>query len=289
MLWVIIAAAGLSALLLPVIGYRAVGFIFLLGVLVVSLFVSVGPTIFAAILAALTWDYFLIPPQRTFHFSEPEDMAMCLALLVGAAVTGTLTSRIRRRERLLRSREQRTNALYQIASAISAASDRREFASAVSDNLALQVPGEFAIALKNVAGTLEQMSSDLRDSWMTGEKEWTVAMWAFEHGKAAGWSTDTLASATARYIPLIGPGEITGVLAYRPHGKSYLAQDEENLLTAAFPSARGGRRARTVSGTFASNAPDRGIRTALSDNSQHRITRAANSFDRHHRQCLGTQ
>jgi two-component system sensor histidine kinase KdpD len=233
MLWVIIAAAGLSALLLPAIGYRAVGFVFLLGVLLVSLFVSIGPTIFAAILAALTWDYFFIPPQGSFHFSEPEDMAMCLALLVGAAVTGTLTSRIRRRERLLRSREQRTNALYQIASAISAASDRKEFAAAVSDNLALQVPGEFGIALKNVSGALEHMPSGNRDIWMTAEKEWTVATWAFEHGKAAGWSTDTLASAAARYVPLIGPGEITGVLAYKPRGNSYLGQDEENLLMTA--------------------------------------------------------
>ncbi len=233
MLWVIIAAAGLSALLLTAIGYRAVGFVFLLGVLVVSLFVSVGPTIFAALLAALTWDYFFIPPRGTFHISEPEDMAMCLALLVGAAVTGTLTSRIRRRERLLRSREQRTNALYQIASAISAASDRKEFASAVRDNLAHQVPGEFGIALKNVVGTLEHIPSGGRDVWMTAEKEWTVATWAFQHGKAAGWSTDTLASAVARYVPLIGPGEITGVLAYKPRENAYLSQDEENLLMTA--------------------------------------------------------
>jgi two-component system sensor histidine kinase KdpD len=233
MLWVIIAAAGLSALLLPAIGYRAVGFVFLLGVLLVSLFVSIGPTIFAAILAALTWDYFFIPPRGSFHFSEPEDMAMCLALLVGAAVTGTLTSRIRRRERLLRSREQRTNALYQIASAISAASDRKEFAAAVRDNLALQVPGEFGIALKNVSGALEHVPSGNRDTWMTAEKEWTVATWAFEHGKAAGWSTDTLASVAARYVPLIGPGEVTGVLAYKPRGNSYLGQDDENLLMTA--------------------------------------------------------
>lgn len=233
MLWVIIVAAALSAMLLPTIGYRAVGFVFLLGVLLVGLFVSIGPTIFAAVLAALTWDFFFIPPAGTFHISEPEDMAMCLALFVSASVTGALTSRIRRREQLLRSREQRTGALYQIASAISATSDRREFASAVSSNLTLQIPGDFGIALKNVSGNLEHVSSGLRGYWMTAEKEWTVATWAFEHAKPAGWSTDTLASASARYTPLVGPGEVTGVLAFKPRTNKHLTHDEENLLMAA--------------------------------------------------------
>jgi two-component system, OmpR family, sensor histidine kinase KdpD len=232
-LWVILAAALASALLLPAIGYRAVGFLFLLGVLAVGLFASIGPTIFAAILAALTWDYLFIPPSGTFHISEPEDMAMCLALLLSASVTGVLASRIRRSERLLRSREQRTTALYQIASSISAASDRKAFASAVTGNLGLLLPGEIGIALKNVDGRLEHLSSGAPDYWMTNEKEWTVTLWCFEHGKAAGWTTDTLSSAAARYMPLIGPSEITGVLAFRPGGSSHLTQDEENLLMAA--------------------------------------------------------
>jgi two-component system sensor histidine kinase KdpD len=230
MLWVILAAALVSAILMPQVGYRAVGFVFLLGVLVVGLFVSIGPTVFAAVLAALTWDFFFIPPAGTFHISEPEDMAMCFALLLSALVTGVLTSRIRRRERLLQSRERRTSALYQTASAISAAADRREFASAVTRNLASLLHGEIGIALKNSDGLLEHIGSGSPDYWMISEKEWTVATWAYQHRKAAGWSTDTLASASAWHIPLIGPTESVGVLAYKPSGNSRLSQDDENLL-----------------------------------------------------------
>jgi two-component system sensor histidine kinase KdpD len=230
MLWIVLLAALVSAALLPVVGYRAVGFIFLLGVLAVGLFVSIGPTVFAAILAALTWDYFFIPPSGTFHISEPEDMAMCVALLLSASVTGILTSRIRRREHLLRSREQRTSALYQIASAMSAAGDRKALASAVSGNLAALLHGEIGVALKNSEGRLEYIDSGSPDYWMIAEKEWTVASWAFEHRKAAGWSTDTLASAAVLYIPLNGPTETTGVLAFKPRENHHLSQDEENLL-----------------------------------------------------------
>jgi two-component system sensor histidine kinase KdpD len=231
-LWVFVVVSLVSAVLLPIIGYRAVGFVFLLGVLAVSLFVSVGPTIFAALLAAVTWDYFFIPPAGTFHISEPEDVAMCLALLVSASVAGVLTSRIRRRERLIRSRERRTNALYRIASVISATGNRQAFASAVTENLASLLHGEIGIALKKVDGQLEYLSSGHADYWMTAEKERIVASWAFRHRKAAGYSTDTLASAVAWYIPLIGPTETVGVLAYKPKPDTRLSQDEENLLLA---------------------------------------------------------
>ncbi len=232
MLWVILAVSLISALLVPLIGYRAVGFVFLLGVLVASLFVSIGPTIFAALLAAVTWDYFFIPPERTFSISQPEDVAMCVALFVTALVTGGLTSRIRRRERLLRSREERTGVLYQIARALSASSDRNSLAAAVTGNLSSLLKGEIGVALKTSGGQLEHLGSGMADYWMTSEKEWAVATWAFEHRQAAGWSTDTLASAAAWYIPLIGPTESVGVLAYKPNPDSRLSHGEENLLQA---------------------------------------------------------
>lgn len=243
MLWVIFAVALVSKIVMPFIGYRAVGFVFLLGVLAVSLFVSIGPAIFAALLAAFTWDYFFIPPTATFFISQPEDMAMCLALLVTALVTGVLTSRIRRRERMLRLREQRTEVLYQVARAISAAADRRAFAGAVSEHLAYILHGEIGIAWKNADGQIERIASGASQSWMTSEKEWLVALWAFEHGKAAGWSTDTLASAEAWYIPLIGPTETIGVLAFKPGSDKSLTHDEESLLlTVARQMAVAGER-----------------------------------------------
>lgn len=232
MLWVIAAVALLSAALLPYIGYRAVGFVFLLGVLSVSLFVSIGPTLFAALLSAVVWNYFFIPPTGTFFIREPEDIAMCIALLVAASVTGTLASRIRRRERLIRAREQRTTALYQIASDLSAASDRPAMATAVANSLTALLKAEVGIAFKGTDDRLICQGPGVHSLWMTVEKEWTVATWAFEHGKPAGWSTDTLASVGGLYIPLIGPTETVGVLALKRRESRSLPTDEMNLVMA---------------------------------------------------------
>jgi len=144
---------------------------------------------------------------------------------------------------MLRSREQRTEVLYQVARAIAAAADRRAFAGAIAGHLAYALHGEIGIAWKDADGRLERIVSGASQSWMTSEKEWLVALWAYEHGKTAGWSTDTLASSEAWYIPLIGPSETVGVLAFKPGSDKRLANDEENLLlTVARQMAVAGER-----------------------------------------------
>lgn len=229
----IVVASLLSAALLPVIGYHAVGFVFLLGVLLISLFVSLGPMLLAALLSAVVWNFYFIPPVGTFDIGEPADIAMCVALLVAASVTGTLTGRIRRRERLLRAREQRTTALYQLASDLSAALDQAALEKAISANLSTLLKVEIGIALKSSAGELTPHNSASADHWMSAAKEWAVARWAFEHRKPAGWSTDTLASAGGMYIPLIGPSESVGVLGLKRREDGRLSHDEMNLLLTA--------------------------------------------------------
>ncbi len=60
------AIALISWLVAPVLGYRAVGFLFLLTVLSISMFLSLGPVLFAAVVSALIWDFFFIPPLAHF-------------------------------------------------------------------------------------------------------------------------------------------------------------------------------------------------------------------------------
>lgn len=84
--------------LLPFIGYRSVGFLFLVLVLLKGLNASMGPILFQAFLSSFIWNFFFIPPSGTFFIEAPEDVAMCLTFLVAAIVTGSLA---RRSQRLL--------------------------------------------------------------------------------------------------------------------------------------------------------------------------------------------
>lgn len=103
--------SGLSWSLLPILGYRAVGFIFIIGVVALGLFSTIGPILFAAALSTLIWNFFFIPPRLTFYIHAAEDIMMCVTYFGVAVIIGLLTSRIKRNEAKLREKEARTRAL----------------------------------------------------------------------------------------------------------------------------------------------------------------------------------
>lgn len=156
---------------------------------------------------------------------------MCVAYLVAALITGSLTNRIRWRENMLRIREKRTETLYEIVKAIVGARDKGELTRAVTERMGSSLSGDYTVFLRGSDGGLQKDSVAVA-TWMISDKEWAVAKWAFDNRKDAGWSTDTLPDAGALFLPLVGPTETVGVLAYRPKTNNLLMQDERNLLSS---------------------------------------------------------
>jgi two-component system, OmpR family, sensor histidine kinase KdpD len=230
-LWVVAALAFINRLFLPFLGYRAVGFIFLLGVLIISLFTSFGPILFAAILSALVWNLFFIPPVGTFIISQPEDALMFVVFLVVAIITGTLTRGIRKREKMLRFREKHTETLYDIVEALVSSINLEGSIDSVTKRLASVFDGDFVVLTGDRNGQME-IKSALPGSVRLSKEELGVAKYCFDNRKTAGWSTDTLPSAEFLYIPLVGSAETVGILAYRPKTRKKFLREEENLLTA---------------------------------------------------------
>ena len=77
-------------------GYRAFSYLYLLGVVALSLRVrSRGPVIAAALLSAMAWDFFAIPPRYTLRIIGAEDIALFVTYLCVALVISELTARIR--------------------------------------------------------------------------------------------------------------------------------------------------------------------------------------------------
>lgn len=93
------------------IGYRSVALILLFTVSVLSVILSVFPVLVSAILSALIWDYFFIPPFFNFHISNTEDLLMLSMYFVIALLNGITTSQIRHSEAQSRIRDEKLNAL----------------------------------------------------------------------------------------------------------------------------------------------------------------------------------
>ncbi len=227
----LIAMSVLCGLLSSVIGYLAVGFIFLLGVLGVGLFATIGPTFFIAVLSAFIWDYFFIPPRFMFSIRESADLILILIYLTTAVVTGYLTNRIRSHERVLRDREDRTNALFEISQDIAGSRNKDEFLSKINARVGRLLDGDCAIIIASAEGKLmaDEYKPYSPQPHLT-EKEQAVAAWAFSAGKMAGWSTETLSEAKALYVPLKAPDRNVGVLVYRPKSNRKLNLEQDNML-----------------------------------------------------------
>lgn len=84
----------------PYVGYQALGSIFLLVILVVSAFSSVGPTLLIAFLAGFIWDFFFIPPKFAFRIQSHEDIMMLTSFFLTALLGSYLTFKIRRQENI---------------------------------------------------------------------------------------------------------------------------------------------------------------------------------------------
>jgi two-component system sensor histidine kinase KdpD len=93
------------------IGYQVVALVLLLMVSVSAMLFDIVPVLIAALLSALIWNYFFIPPVRTFHIGTPEDVLMFLMYFVIAFINAVLSFKIREIERKVRDKEEKENTL----------------------------------------------------------------------------------------------------------------------------------------------------------------------------------
>lgn len=198
-------------LIRSVIGYEAVSFILLFLISFLSLFFGTGPILVASTLSALIWDYFFIPPQFTLHFEKPVDMLMLIMFFIIALLNGILTSRVRRQEKKIRIREERTQALYQLTRELNMATGTEEVTKVAIKSIQKYFKIASAILLKNESDQLEKQVKH-ESVIKLSENEWSIASWVFRHSAKAGKHTDTLPSSEYTFYPLKGYKDNMGVI-----------------------------------------------------------------------------
>lgn len=228
---VLVAVIGIiSYFIEPYIGYRAIGFIFLLTVLIIGTFASISVVIFSACLSTFAWNYFFIHPKFTFRITTADDFLMCLAFFVVALITGFLTNRIRFHETIIREREERTNVLYEILQIIASAQEKSEFITKVCDRVGSLLVANCGVLLKSESGRL-QFADASNNSVPLDDDNRQVALWCFENNKTAGWSTANSPLQNSFFIPLKGQSEVVGVFVFQPlQATRKMDLDKENLL-----------------------------------------------------------
>lgn len=98
-------------LLSPYIGAQVVAFLLLLSLSVIALFFTILPVLWAALLSALIWDFFFLSPRYHFQVGNTEDVILLSMYFVIASVNAVLTYKIRRVEKIFRSKEEKVRSL----------------------------------------------------------------------------------------------------------------------------------------------------------------------------------
>ncbi|MGB9202638.1 MAG: DUF4118 domain-containing protein [Terriglobales bacterium] len=85
---------------------------FLLGVLGISTFWGLRRAIFMSVIATLAFNYFFLPPIRTFTIADPQNWIALFAFLATAVTASELSARARRGTRAAVERQQELERLY---------------------------------------------------------------------------------------------------------------------------------------------------------------------------------
>jgi two-component system sensor histidine kinase KdpD len=103
--------SGFCYLLPTLIGYRVIALILLLNVSFIAMFFDMKPVLTAAVLSALVWNFFFIPPKFTFAIRSAEDALMFMMYFVVALVNAVLTTKIRQIEKDASQKEEKENTI----------------------------------------------------------------------------------------------------------------------------------------------------------------------------------
>jgi len=214
--------------LLPIDYYLAVGLVYLLAVISLSLRVGRWPVLAAGVISALTWDYLFIPPKYTFVINKLEDALLFGTYFIVALVSGQLTARIRAQASNERMREERATALFHLTRALAAADtlDDAVFAAlrqadelfSAQTSLALFEAGDGSL-VPHFAG-----------SYTLNDKERAVAEWACRNQHSAGRFTDTLPGSAGYYVPLVREGTALGVMGIKVAENKTLTLAQRDLI-----------------------------------------------------------
>jgi two-component system sensor histidine kinase KdpD len=222
-----VAAITLAGLLLPANTYLAIGLVYLLAVITLSLRVGRGPVLAAGVLSALTWNFLFIPPRFTFEINKVEDATLFGTYFIVALIAGQLTARIRGQAHNERMREERATALFELTRALAEARALDDAVFAALRQADELFAAKTALLLINNAG---EVTPHFAGSFALDDKERGVAEWVHRHRRPAGRFTDTLPGGAAFYLPLVREDHSVGVLGIAVPAEQTLTLAQRDLL-----------------------------------------------------------
>jgi two-component system sensor histidine kinase KdpD len=218
--------------------------VLLLGIVLVSMRFGSGPSLLAAVLSVLAFDFVFVPPYFSFAVSDLSHIVTFGVMFLVSVVISGLTNRIRDQADAARGRERRTASLYAVSRELGTATARPALLQAAAQHVNEVFDVKVAMLLPGRGDELEIVHAD-DGTLAAGDKDLGVADWVWNHQRAAGAGTDTLPLARALFVPLMGSRGRVGVMALFPSPEARLDDPDERQLLHTIAGLIGSALERT--------------------------------------------
>jgi two-component system sensor histidine kinase KdpD len=183
--------------------------------------------ILTSLLSAIAYNYFFIDPISTFTIAQPHEVLALVTFFIAAVLGGTLASRLRDQLKISSARARETQLLYDFS--------RKLSGTVKADDVDWAIVNQLHVALNRPVVLLTVDGADLRVNaiWPPdgelGVTEMTAARWSHEKAEPAGHGTGTLPNSVYRFLPLLAPHGVVGVLGIDVSGGALDAASERTL------------------------------------------------------------
>jgi two-component system sensor histidine kinase KdpD len=228
---VVVATCGLLGWFAHIAGLAEsnIVMIFLAGVAVAAARLGRWPSIVAAVVSVLVFDFFFVPPRLTFAVSDTEYVITFVVMLGIGLVISELTSRLKAQLRASQQQERRTAELFRMTRQLSELSGTEFLARTAGRQLQEVFDAEVVLYLREPSGSLSLRFGEGASIAAQPVNE-VVAQWVANNAKLAGAGTDTLPNATALFVPLAGSQQVVGALGVAPKEKERLLDPQQVRL-----------------------------------------------------------
>ncbi|MEK6795986.1 MAG: DUF4118 domain-containing protein [Spirochaetota bacterium] len=209
------------------LGLQDIVLIYLMPILVSSLFGGMIAGIAASVIAVLCYNFFFVPPIFTFTIADPHYLLTFGVLSAVGIATSILSDRIRRQKETAKRNEQVLASLYQFSKDLLSAENFSGLSNRITGLIADLFSGTAVLYIPHEGRVSAVSSSPLA---VMGEQENSIAQWVFEHSEKAGFGTKTLSSSPWFYAPITLKGTLGVLCIRRPEPLTY----EEDRLLASF-------------------------------------------------------
>lgn len=220
------ASTAISHLLAPHAQLADFVMVYLLGVTGLAMRSSLGPSLFAACVSILSFDFYFIPPKGEWAWPDSASILTFFGMLTMAGVISGLNRGVRREREAAQRNEAFAKALYRFSAELAEVTSLQQLGAFAARHLGELVEADVLVAYGSSDGQL-----DVSALAVGSDKERSLAL--------AAWSTsERVESPSLRgfnvWCPLLGSHRSVGVLGLAPRrrGSPQVTAEQRDLVEA---------------------------------------------------------